>query len=309
MVKWYAVKEKDMNVDYSKKQNWLSLSQSTKCVDTFFLYPSSYVSPKDKIKPFADIQNEKMKKIAGKCLDIQASAFAQDTNVYAPLYRQVDPEYGFKMIAEGREDLVNEVLLRDAIDSFEYFLNYYNDGKPFILAGHSQGTTLLMKLMAIYLKEHKDVLDRMVAAYMIGYCVTEDYLKENPHLKFAKGEKDTGVIISWNTEKPNLEEKSPIITGKPLVINPINWKRDATYAPASENLGSLINGELVKPGIADAKINLKKGVLECSTVNPEQFKQAFDFFPVGCYHSMDYGFYYENIRTNVKNRIVSFLTK
>lgn len=39
-----------MNVDYSKKQNWLSLPQPTKNVDTFFLYPSSYVSPKDKIK-------------------------------------------------------------------------------------------------------------------------------------------------------------------------------------------------------------------------------------------------------------------
>ncbi len=298
-----------MSVDYSKKQNWLSLPDSNKEVDTFFLYPSSYVSPKDNIKPFADIQDEKMIRIANKCFDIQGSVFARDTNVYAPLYRQVDPKCGFKMLADGREDLVNEVLLRDAIDSFEYFLENYNKGKPFILAGHSQGTSLLMKLMSIYLGKHQELLEKMVASYMIGFSVTEEYLSNNPHLKFANGAKDTGVIISWNTEKPNLKEKSPIIKGKPLVINPINWKRDSTYASKEENLGSLIKGKIVKPGIADAKISKKKGVLECSTVEPEQFKQAFDFFPVGSYHSMDYGFYYENIRENVKDRIVSFLTK
>ena len=99
----------------------------------------------------------------------------------------------------------------------------------------------------------------MVAAYMIGYGVTEEYMKENKHLRFAKGETDTGVLISWNTEKPELEESTPIVKEKSLCINPLNWRRDATYAPVNMNLGSLIKGKIVRPGIADAKINVKKG--------------------------------------------------
>ncbi len=295
-----------MGVDYSKKISWLSLPETNKDVDTFFLYPSSYVSPKDQTKPFADIRDEKMIRIASKCLNIQGSVFSFDTNVYAPLYRQVDPQCGFKMVEAGRSDLVDEVLLRDAIDSFSYYMKHFNKGKPFILAGHSQGTTLLMKLMATYLKEHKEIFKQMIAGYMIGFSVTEEYLKENPHVKFAKGESDVGVIVSWNTEKPNMKGNNPIIKGKPLVINPINWKRDGTYAPKEENKGSLVKGKLVKPGIADAKINVKTGILECSTVNPADFKQAFDFFPEGVYHSMDYGFYYENIHENVSKRIKAF---
>ena len=75
------------------------------------------------------------------------------------------------------------------------------------------------------------------------------------------------------------------------------------------NLGSLIKGKIIRPGIADAKINVKKGTLECSTVKPEDYRQVFDIFPVGCYHSMDYGFYYENIRVNAAKRIEAFKKK
>lgn len=298
-----------MGVDYSKRISWLSLPDGEKDVDTFFLYPSSYVSPKDNLKPFADIRDENMVRIANKCLDIQGGVFAKHTNVYAPLYRQVDPVFGLKMQAQNKHSIVDEVLLTDAVDSFKYYYENFNNGKPFILAGHSQGTTILMKLLSTYLKENREILKQMVAAYMIGYCITEDFMKENPHLKFAKGETDTGVLLSWNTEKPNLGKPSPVIKGKPLVINPINWKIDDTYAPASKNLGSLIKGSIVSPGVADAKINTKTGILECSSVNPEDFKQAFDFFPVGSYHSMDYGFYFENIKDNVGKRIEAFKKK
>ena len=38
----------------------------------------------------------------------------------------------------------------------------------------------------------------MVAAHVIGYSVTKDDLEANPHMKFATGETDTGVIISWH---------------------------------------------------------------------------------------------------------------
>lgn len=295
-----------MSVDYSKRANWLSLPDNSREVDTFYLYPSSYVSPKDENKPFADIRDENMVRIARRCLEIQGSAFSGITNVYAPLYRQVDPFMGFRFIEENKEKMVDEVILTDVTDSFEYYLKNFNKGKPFILAGHSQGTTFLMKMMSTYFKEKKELLNKMVAAYMIGYGVTEKFMNENRHLRFAKGETDTGVIISWNTEKPDLEEHSPIVKEKSLCINPLNWKRDATYAPADMNKGSLIKGKLIKPGIADAKINVKKGTLECSTVKPEDYRQVFDIFPEGCYHSMDYGFYYENIRINALKRIEAY---
>ena len=55
-------------------------------------------------------------------------------------------------------------------------------------------------VLSEYMKAHPEYLERMVAAYVVGYSITEDFLKANPHLKFAEGADDTGVIISYNTE-------------------------------------------------------------------------------------------------------------
>ena len=82
---------------------------------------------------------------------------------------------------------------------------------------------------------------------VIGYSVTPEYLEANPHLKFATGEDDTGVLISWNTEgKKSIEENADNVVVLPngISINPLNWKLDDTYAPASENLGSLTPNRL-----------------------------------------------------------------
>ena len=103
----------------------------------------------------------------------------------------------------------------------------------------------------------------MVAAYVIGFSITKEDLAACPYLKFASGENDTGVIVSWNTEGPkNAEENAQNVVVLPngISINPLNWKLDETYAPASENLGSLVHnektGELEIADIgADAQVN------------------------------------------------------
>lgn len=123
--------------------------------------------------------------------------------------------------------------------------------------------------MKKYFKEHPEYYERMVVAYVIGYAVTKDDLKENPHWKFATGESDAGIIISWNTEgKRNVEENviTCVIFPNAISINPINWKLDGTYAPASENLDSLIlNEKAQKFEIgdvgADAKLIPERGVI------------------------------------------------
>jgi hypothetical protein len=46
---------------------------------------------------------------------------------------------------------------------------------------------------------------------LLGYSITDDYLAENPHLKFASGSGDTGVIISYNTEAPVIEGSNGVV--------------------------------------------------------------------------------------------------
>ena len=156
-----------------------------------------------------------------------------------------------------------------------------------------------------------EVFQRMVAAYVIGYPVTESFIASNNHLKFAEGPDDTGVIISYNTQSPKVANGKNLIIADAigLVINPVNWKRDETSAPATESLGSFMpeaNDVYVKvPTYADACIDLEKGVLICSSVDENVL-----FFPnlgLGIYHVWDYSLYYYNLRENAERRVSRFL--
>ena len=148
----------------------------------------------------------------------------------------------------------------------------------------------------------------MVAAYAIGYPVTQSFLARFPHMKFAENGDDTGVIISYNTEAPGVTV-NPIMEPNALVINPINWKRDNTKANADENLGSILidkESNLVsmdQKNYADAQCDLARGVVVCSSVDQTQLPKLSVLFSGGVYHMFDYTFYYHNIRANAKNRV------
>jgi len=126
---------------------------------------------------------------------IQTSVFDESCNVYMPYYRQIS------MPAPGSDypGIINYISGFDATDALDYFLTNLNEGRPFILAGHSQGAATLLALLENYMTKHPEALKRMVAAYPIGYAVTKDFLARTG-LKFAEGATDTGVIVSWNTE-------------------------------------------------------------------------------------------------------------
>ena len=170
-----------------------------------------------------------------------------------------------------------------------------------------------------YFKVHPEYYGRMVAAYLIGYSVTRDELQASPYLKFATGETDTGVIISYNTEGPKNAEQNvetAVLLPNAISINPLNWKLDETYAPASENLGSLMENvetgalEIVDAG-ADAQVNVARGVVVTNAIVPPMpdaaARVAAEFFGPDGRHGDDYTLYYNNIKDNATKRVAAYI--
>ncbi len=310
--------------DYAKKASWYQIPEITKDVDTFYIYATEYnlESFKEGSPDYASLDNAEMLRGVELQYMAQASAFADATNVFVPYYRQA----GLRFAGEIHEKTgdVNAALLGMPYDDITAALDYYfeklNGGRPFILAGHSQGSSMALLLLSRYFKDHPEYYERMVAAYPIGYSVTREYLAANPHLKFATGETDTGVIISWNTEGPkNVEENAHNVVILPgtMSINPLNWKLDETYAPASMNLGSLVENEKTgEPEIADigadAQINLARGVVVTNAkvipMPEEEAKIAAEFFGPDGRHENDYVYFYNNIKDNVAKRVAAYHT-
>jgi pimeloyl-ACP methyl ester carboxylesterase len=303
-------------IDYSQAAHWLSLPAVTEPVDVFYLYPTAWTSTDPDNPHICAIDEPTMLTQAPEAFARQATAFETVGNIYAPFYRQ-DNGSSIK-----RLETIAGIPTLDAVAAFDYYIKHFNNNRPFILVGHSQGATVLSNLLAGYMKDHPDIYNRMIAAYVIGNPITAAYLAENPHLKFATGPDDTGVIISYNTEAPIVNGTNPVLYGMVgLVINPITWTTDETLATKDEGLGSFMPVPVVPatvppsfvfgpvPQYADARIDKTKGVLICSTADQKviDILDEYQGFPDGVYHAFDIPFYYYNLRANAQNRVNKYL--
>ncbi len=307
--------------DYSIREHWLALPVSNdKPVDVFYLYPTSWQKTESSEPNICDIDNPMMLAASNNAYSRQATAFEPVGNIYAPYYRQADAAYTLGLPLEEQEEVIGGIPKTDAFAAFDYYIQHYNNGRPFILAGHSQGSNVLVYLLSEYMKDNPEVYSRMVAAYVIGYSVTEEFMAQNPHLLFAEGPDDTGVIISYNTEASQVIGNNPVVLPGALVINPISWTRSEELAPAEDSRGSIMlnpdgtvildsSGQIRRfENYADAQIDITKGVLICSTADVEKLSPGNAVFGKGVYHSFDYPFYYYNLRENAANRVQIFLS-
>ena len=300
--------------DYSQAAHWLSIPAVVEKVDIFYLYPTAWTSTDPDNPHVCAIDEATMLTQAPEAFARQATAFQTVGNIYAPFYRQ---DNGSSI---NRLEVIAGIPTLDAVAAFDYYIHHFNNNRPYILVGHSQGATVLSNLLSKYMKDHPDVYSRMVAAYVIGNPITDAYLAANPHLKFAEGPDDTGVIISYNTQADYFFTQDPPVPPNPVlygmvgrVINPINWKTDETYAAKTESLGSFMpNHSLIlqtMPQYADAQIDIDHGVLVCSTAE-EPFISDLETlagFPKGVYHSFDIPLYYYDLRANAQNRVNKYL--
>ena len=311
--------------DYSKAECWYKIPEITKDVDTFYVYATEYIlgSLQEGAPEYATLENAEMLQGVAEEYQLHATTFEASTNLFLPYYRQAGMPVMNKAWKEtgNCEAAVSGMPYGDITTALDYYFENYNGGRPFIIAGHSQGSCIIKLVLKNYFKEHTDYYKRMVAAYVIGYSVTTDELEAYPYLKFATGETDTGVIISYNTEGPkNAEQnaKTAVLLPNAISINPLNWKRDETYAPVGENLGSLVvneeTGELEIGDMgADAQVNLARGVVVTNAkaypMDEESAKVATEYFGPDGRHGEDYAYYYSNIKDNVAKRVAAYQSK
>jgi hypothetical protein len=304
---------------YSIRSHWLSLpAKITKKVDVFYLYPSAYRKTLPSQPNICPVDDPGMMQGAQVAFSRQATAFAPYANIYAPYYRQADASWSLSLPPAEHIKVEKGAPTHDAIAAFDYYIKHYNHGRPFILAGHSQGSNVMIYLLSQYMHRHPKVYKRMIVAYIPGYSVTQKYLDQN-HFKFATGAYDTGVIVSWNTEAPTTAAPDPVVLPGALAINPITWTRTETEATAAQNLGSIqldpttgrpvtnAKGHILRVlNLADARVDTAKGAVICSTVNPADY---YFGFPLGVYHTFDYPFYFFDVRANAEQRIRCYFSE
>lgn len=300
--------------DYAQAGNWLAWpARADKPVDVFYLYPTAWEAKKGQ-EPICAIDYKLMRNKARFLLAYQATAFSAEANLFAPYYRQYDARYLLAHDFPERAELLRGQPWLDVQAAFEHYLDHSEAKRPFVLVGHSQGAMLVKELLYRLLKTRPEARQRLVAAYVIGFSVARAELAAHPEFPFAQGPDDTGVIVSYNTEAPGVTTSNPTVMPDSAVINPVSWTRDDQPAPAGASLGAYIIDRLGRlqtiAGLADARLDLGRGTVICSTFDQEAFYgpgfELLNPFPQGLYHVHDIALYYYDLRADVQRRCRRF---
>lgn len=220
------------------------------------------------------------------------SFYTGKLNYYSPYYRQAS----LHTLADGKK-LTSRMLraIEDVKQSWRYYLTHFNQGRPFVLAGYSQGAAAVIEI----LKEMPDsIAQRMVASYIIGYKVTADDMDVIPNLRPARGATDCGVTVCFNSVASPDSEIDLVSGGNQLCINPVNWRRDTVSAsfvydfpPMKERLSVACDPEHHLLIVKDFKTD--------------------EILPVigvpGNYHNFELRFYHPYIRRNIADRVKAYL--
>lgn len=273
---------------------------STK-IDVIYFVSTAVLSAKDSagnVSWQSFLTDDDMPAINGEIAWVEANMFANDFNFSSPYYHQ----YTFDAITKLPADsfaVVYKKVVDDACEAFDYYFEHVNHGRPFVIAGFSQGAMITLDVVK---HMNKEQLGKMIAAYSIGYRLSKEDL-EHPNIVAANGETDTGVVVSFNSVQAKDATWAFVSEGAATAINPINWRTDATPASFTFEWGDdKINNV--------AKVDTNLNVIMVETDNPSYYQKwmeaATPFMEAGVsknnLHHWDLLFYASRIHDNALKR-------
>lgn len=226
-------------------------------------------------------------------LDYAHDMFGDSLNFFSPYYRQF--AMNTLKLPEKEMMKLRAKASKDAVKAFRYYIRHKNNGRPFILAGFSQGG---MHLVDIVRTMKKKDYERMAVAYSMGYRLSADDMK-HPNVKAAQSADDCGAIVSFNSVV-SPKAMWDIVNGDAATcINPINYCTDQTPATF------VFENDTLQVHV-DTRNNVL--IVNSPRIDSYRFPVLDDYCKPGNLHHWDLLFYKDAIRHNALRR-VAFLQK
>lgn len=276
--------------------------------ELFYVHPTTYLKTDRWNAPLAGDGDADPR--AELFVRSQASAFNQSANIWAPRYRQA--AYGAFLLKSEDATKALDLAYGDVRAAFDRFIAAIPAGRPIIVAGHSQGSLHLLRLLA----ERKQVLGgRLVAAYVGGWPVGRTSDLPATGLPACGAATATGCLLSWQSfgepANTDLVTKAWVgtngLTGakrtwsEMVCTNPVTGTDQPSAA--SSNPGTLVpSGDLsnatLEPGRVGARC--ERGFLTLSGDIPNLGPFVL---PGNNYHVYDYALFWAAIRADAARRL------
>lgn len=285
--------------DYQDSTQWY-ITDRQASADVFYIISTEtgdYMLPNGEIGHYADTYNDSLRApLYGEMLGVDTLVSGK-LNYYSPYYRQCSLQsFENDSLATIRMPLAMEDVRR----AFDYYLKHQNNGRPFIIAGFSQGAHIMLEL----LKEmDEDTFQRMIAAYAIGITISETH----PHIVPAKGADDTGVTICYNS----VRDTNCVIRNwtKSLVnINPVNWRTDSMSATLITEPSPLLPVSEQKKDTMTVHLDTASGLVIVKGYTAKDYVLPLLGIE-GNYHTREIWLYRDQLRDNMTLRATAFIEK
>lgn len=335
---WLALPTKEDHSDFIPATTTNPATQGTLPTDVFYVHPTTWFDKKIWNDTFKSAKSDEITEQV--VLANQTSVFNACCNVYAPKYRQSSIAAFFGELNQTEKSL--QVAYEDIERSFDYFITHHNEGRPFIIASHSQGSLHAMRLLG-RIDADEALRARMVAAYVPGFKLPMSYYERSyKHLVPCQQPEQTGCVLSWDTYATDatVDPDEPLVhwfDGKlervsfdepRQCVNPITWKMDTALSPLADHKGAV---EMVNEGkpLSFTKILLSKDPLgvDITGLKAPRAKmlqaQCVDGFlrvpdlddldypgsetSPGNYHLLDYELFFMDVRANATARTLTWL--
>jgi hypothetical protein len=299
--------------------------------DVFFIHPTTYFGKSNWNSGLENFAANKM--LEGLVVPSQMSVFNACCRIYAPRYRQATLYAFMGADDNGRQAL--QAAYGDVRRAFEHYMTVQNHGRPFILAGHSQGTLHAIRLLEEVITQ-ADYRDRMIAAYVPGFSLPQD--KRHTTLKWlplCDTRASIRCLVAWDTYAETGGPKHRTDQGEHFYadadgghwerrggkvatcVNPLSWSPDFEVADKKQHLGATF---VVLPGVGNASLEPILAPLIRNDISARCNEDGFLYisaptspvYYIGMmsgewFHNHDYGLFYMNIRENAVARVNAYL--
>jgi hypothetical protein len=292
----------------------LASTSPSKPAATFYVHPTTYLE-RDRWNAPLDGDGEEDRR-ARLFVQSQASAFNGISDIWAPKYRQA--AYGAFLLKSADAQKALDLAYRDVLAAFDAFLKAQPAGQPIILAGHSQGSLHLSRLLV----DRRDALkNRVVAAYVVGWPLSVTADLPGIGLEPCTGPDQPGCVLSWQSFRDpanaSLVTDAWVGTRGPggerrrddmLCVNPLTGTKEGS-ADRDANKGSLVpNGgfatAMLEPGRVGARCD--KGILMIDGDIPNLGPYVL---PGNNYHVYDYALFWGSIRADAERRLAAWRSR
>ncbi len=177
--------------------------------DCFYIYPTVTASAPTSNTGLAVSAAEMATAVA------QASRFSQVCRVFAPTYRQRTA--ASLAVGLGNDPAADLVSYDSLLKGWKDYLAHYNDGRPIVFLGHSQGAANLIRLLRGQIDDNSKLRARMVVAIILGGNVQVPIGKTVGgtfgHIPACTSMRETGCVIAYSSF--GSEPPSDALFGRP----------------------------------------------------------------------------------------------